>query len=81
MVKAEYDYDAKDTDELSFKEGDILTVVKLQSDGWCLGRLKGKTGVFPTNFVKKHERAPAPPPPTKPRKFLCAMLIVVTWSC
>lgn len=69
MVKAEYDYDAKDDDELSFKEGDILTIVKMESDGWCTGRLRGKNGLFPASFVKKHERAPAPPPPTKPRKF------------
>ncbi|XP_012234244.1 unconventional myosin-Ie-like [Linepithema humile] len=52
-VKALYDYDPQDLDELSLREGDIVEVLKEHEGGWWHGRLKGKTGLFPSNYVEK----------------------------
>ncbi|CAL7941782.1 unnamed protein product [Xylocopa violacea] len=48
-----YDYDPQDLDELALKEGDILEIIKEHKGGWWQGRLKGKTGLFPSNYVVK----------------------------
>ncbi|OXU30861.1 hypothetical protein TSAR_001331, partial [Trichomalopsis sarcophagae] len=52
-VKALYDYNPQDLDELELKEGEIVEVLKEHEGGWWLGRLKGKTGLFPSNYVEK----------------------------
>ncbi|EEB13134.1 myosin Ie, putative [Pediculus humanus corporis] len=51
--KAVYDYVAQDLDELSLTYGDIITIVKEHEGGWWQGRLKGKEGLFPSNYVEK----------------------------
>lgn len=52
-ARAIYDYAAQETNELSFKEGDIITVVdKITDSDWWMGELNGKKGVFPTNYVE-----------------------------
>lgn len=48
----EYDYAAEEPDELSIKKGDIIKDVSQFEEGWFIGTLQGKTGVFPDNFVK-----------------------------
>ncbi|XP_013379437.1 unconventional myosin-Ie [Lingula anatina] len=48
-----YAYDAQDTDELSFNEGDIISLIKEDPQGWWTGRLRGKEGLFPSNYVEK----------------------------
>lgn len=52
-VKALYDYTRQDVDELEFKEGNIIEVLKEHEGGWWQGRLNGKTGLFPSNYVEK----------------------------
>lgn len=47
-----YAYTAADSDELSFKEGDILYIVKEDPSGWWNGICKGKAGLFPSNYVE-----------------------------
>lgn len=51
-VIVEFDYEAKEDDELTLNVGDIITNVHPVSDGWCKGVLRGKEGMFPDNFVK-----------------------------
>lgn len=51
--KALYAYAAKDIDELTFKDGDIIEVVKEYEGGWWLGRFQGKEGLLPFNYVQK----------------------------
>ena len=53
LCKALYDYDASDADELNFKEGDIIEILTEDPTGWWKGRLKGKEGVFPNNYIEK----------------------------
>uniref|UniRef100_A0A5S6QG63 SH3 domain-containing protein n=1 Tax=Trichuris muris TaxID=70415 RepID=A0A5S6QG63_TRIMR len=52
-VRANYAYTAENDDELSFKAGDIITVLSKECEdpGWWLGELNGVQGVFPDNFV------------------------------
>ena len=47
-----FDYDAVEPDELSLKEGETIDVVKQEDGGWWEGICRGKTGVFPSNFVE-----------------------------
>ncbi|XP_061526629.1 unconventional myosin-Ie isoform X1 [Phycodurus eques] len=51
--KALYAYDAQDTDELSFNANDIIDIIKEDASGWWSGRLRGKQGLFPNNYVDK----------------------------
>ncbi|KAK7074858.1 mitogen-activated protein kinase kinase kinase 9 [Halocaridina rubra] len=51
-----YDYEAQGDDELSLHRGDIIEVlsqdVKISGDeGWWTGKINGKVGIFPSNFV------------------------------
>jgi hypothetical protein len=74
---AMYDYEARDVDELSIKEGDTIDILKerkltchsivllayinpsrfflhrTDDGGWWRGKLCGKEGLFPANYVSK----------------------------
>ncbi|XP_017753375.1 PREDICTED: unconventional myosin-Ie-like [Eufriesea mexicana] len=52
-AKALYDYSPQDHDEIALKEGDIIEILKEHEGGWWHGRLKGKAGLFPSNYVVK----------------------------
>ena len=52
-VRAKYDYEASEGDELSFHVGDIITQLSGEDDqGWCKGRLNGIEGLFPAKWVE-----------------------------
>ena len=50
----EYNYTAKESDEITLVKGAIINNIKRQSGGWWEGTLAstGKTGMFPDNFVR-----------------------------
>ena len=54
LCRALFAYQRQNDDELTLKEGDIVTIVSKESDdkGWWRGELAGKIGVFPDNFVE-----------------------------
>ncbi|XP_072546342.1 SH3 domain-containing kinase-binding protein 1 isoform X4 [Salminus brasiliensis] len=74
FCKVLFPYEAQNEDELSIKEGEIVTIINKDcaDAGWWLGELNGKQGVFPDNFVKlfipeiEKERPKKPPPPAAP---------------
>ncbi|XP_066987301.1 src substrate cortactin isoform X4 [Macrobrachium rosenbergii] len=49
-----YDYQAMDTDELSFDPDDIVTNIEKIDEGWWRGWCKGQYGLFPANYVQLH---------------------------
>lgn len=54
QAKALYQYKAQNEDELTFKEGDIITIINkdIEDKGWWKGELNGRIGVFPDNFIE-----------------------------
>ncbi|KAL1960620.1 hypothetical protein VTO42DRAFT_7199 [Malbranchea cinnamomea] len=53
-VTALYDYEAQAEGDLSFLTGDVIEVVQRTNNQneWWTGRINGKTGQFPGNYVK-----------------------------
>uniref|UniRef100_A0A8C5EXL3 Osteoclast-stimulating factor 1 n=1 Tax=Gouania willdenowi TaxID=441366 RepID=A0A8C5EXL3_GOUWI len=53
QCRALYAYDAQDTDELSFNADDTIEILTEDPSGWWFGRLRGREGMFPGNYVEK----------------------------
>uniref|UniRef100_A0A8C4QXB9 Rac/Cdc42 guanine nucleotide exchange factor (GEF) 6 n=1 Tax=Eptatretus burgeri TaxID=7764 RepID=A0A8C4QXB9_EPTBU len=53
LVRARFDFARTNEDELSFAKGDIITVTRVEEGGWWEGTLHGRTGWFPSNYVRE----------------------------
>jgi len=51
-VRGLFDYEATCDTELSFKEGDILSITEQDESGWWYAELNGKVGFIPQNYVE-----------------------------
>ncbi|XP_069835438.1 neutrophil cytosol factor 2 [Dendropsophus ebraccatus] len=51
-VKALFDYEASQPEDLSFKKGDIIKVLSKVSEEWWEGECHEKVGIFPSSFVQ-----------------------------
>eukprot|EP00499_Haloplacidia_sp_CaronLabIsolate_P010486 CAMPEP_0196776414 /NCGR_PEP_ID=MMETSP1104-20130614/4613_1 /TAXON_ID=33652 /ORGANISM="Cafeteria sp., Strain Caron Lab Isolate" /LENGTH=852 /DNA_ID=CAMNT_0042146585 /DNA_START=20 /DNA_END=2578 /DNA_ORIENTATION=- len=49
-----YDFTARQSDECSLREGQIV-VGLIQQEGWWKGEVNGKVGIFPANYVEVAE--------------------------
>ncbi|XP_012281138.1 mitogen-activated protein kinase kinase kinase 11 [Orussus abietinus] len=60
IFTALYDYIAQGEDELSLERGETVEVLSKDSkisgdEGWWTGKIRGKVGIFPANFVAEAE--------------------------
>uniref|UniRef100_A0A3Q1HZS5 Intersectin-1 n=1 Tax=Acanthochromis polyacanthus TaxID=80966 RepID=A0A3Q1HZS5_9TELE len=56
---AMYTYESSEQGDLSFQQGDIVMVTRKEGDWWT-GMVGGKTGVFPSNYVKPRDSSLGP---------------------
>ena len=59
-AKVSFSYAADNIDELSLEPGQVVEVLAEEEEGWWRGKLDGKEGVFPSNFVEIIEEAAEP---------------------
>ncbi|XP_069376621.1 rho guanine nucleotide exchange factor 7b isoform X1 [Paralichthys olivaceus] len=53
LVKARFPFQQTNEDELSFGKGDIISVSRQEDGGWWEGSYNGKSGWFPSNYVRE----------------------------
>lgn len=53
LVKARFAFQQTNEDELSFSKGDIIIVSRQEDGGWWEGSYNGKSGWFPSNYVRE----------------------------
>ncbi|CAH2223499.1 rho guanine nucleotide exchange factor 7 isoform X2 [Pelobates cultripes] len=63
VVRAKFNFQQTNEDELSFSKGDIIHVTRLEEGGWWEGSHSGKTGWFPSNYVKEIKSSEKPVSP------------------
>lgn len=51
-VRALHTFEPTEPGELAFEKGDIIKVVDRGYKDWWRGQLKGRTGIFPVNYVE-----------------------------
>ena len=52
-LEALFDFQARVPNELTFKEGDIVTLLDKHPSGMWKGELNGVVGLFPHNFFRE----------------------------
>uniref|UniRef100_H3D8N1 Rho guanine nucleotide exchange factor (GEF) 7a n=1 Tax=Tetraodon nigroviridis TaxID=99883 RepID=H3D8N1_TETNG len=53
LVKARFNFQQTNEDELTFTKGDLISVSRQEEGGWWEGTLNGRTGWFPSNYVRE----------------------------
>ncbi|KAI8881922.1 DUF500-domain-containing protein [Backusella circina FSU 941] len=53
-ARALYTFEGQQQGDLSFQEGDIITIVEKSNsqDDWWTGKINGRQGIFPANYVQ-----------------------------
>ncbi|KAM4522232.1 CD2-associated protein isoform 2-T2 [Odontesthes bonariensis] len=57
QCKVLFVYQPQNEDELELKVGDIIDIIEEVEEGWWSGNRNGKSGLFPSNFVKELENS------------------------
>ena len=52
IVRAVYNFQGENNDELCISKGDLITLTQTPDGGWYEGTLDGVTGWFPSNYVE-----------------------------
>lgn len=63
VVRAKFNFQQTNEDELSFCKGDLIQVTRLEEGGWWEGTYSGKTGWFPSNYVREIKSSEKPVSP------------------
>ncbi|XP_064206712.1 rho guanine nucleotide exchange factor 6 isoform X3 [Anguilla rostrata] len=69
MVKARFNFKQNNEDELSFNKGELICVTRQEDGGWWEGTLNGKTGWFPSNYVREIKPSEKPVSPKAVKVF------------
>ncbi|XP_053435883.1 rho guanine nucleotide exchange factor 6 isoform X1 [Nycticebus coucang] len=69
IVKARFNFKQTNEDELSVCKGDIIYVTRVEEGGWWEGTLNGKTGWFPSNYVREIKSSERPLSPKAVKGF------------
>src|SRR5690606_18725451 len=64
---AAYDYVGEDSQDLTFRAGDIIHDVKEIDANWYKGTIAGRSGIFPKTYVKIINKPATAPPSLPPR--------------
>uniref|UniRef100_A0A4X1U0Z7 Rho guanine nucleotide exchange factor 7 n=3 Tax=Sus scrofa TaxID=9823 RepID=A0A4X1U0Z7_PIG len=63
VVRAKFNFQQTNEDELSFARGDVIHVTRVEEGGWWEGTLDGRTGWFPSNYVREVKPSEKPVSP------------------
>lgn len=66
VVEAIYEYKPQQAEDLELRVGDKIQVLEHTSPDWWKGSVGSRSGMFPSNYVKKldeRKQAPSPVPP------------------
>ncbi|XP_069895751.1 rho guanine nucleotide exchange factor 6 isoform X3 [Dipodomys merriami] len=74
IVKARFNFKQTNEDELSVCKGDIIYVTRVEEGGWWEGTLNGRTGWFPSNYVREIKASERPLSPKAVKGFETAPL-------
>ena len=57
LFVGKYDYDSRTEDDLGFKKGDLLYVIKIQHADWWYAQHKdsGDKGFVPSNYIAEYK--------------------------
>jgi len=58
FVEAKADYVSSNNEDLSFKKGDIIKILRRNEDGWWDAYLNGAVGQVPSNYIKEVDTPP-----------------------
>ena len=61
LARVTFEYTPEQQDEIALSVGDVVEVLEEEDEGWWRGRLDGKEGMFPSNFVEMIKDEPPPP--------------------
>lgn len=50
-MQAQFDFSAHDGSQLPFLRGDIIEVLDYPDPNWWQGKIYGRVGLFPRNYV------------------------------
>ncbi|KAL2770484.1 rho guanine nucleotide exchange factor 7 isoform l [Daubentonia madagascariensis] len=63
VVRAKFNFQQTNEDELSFAKGDVIHVTRVEEGGWWEGTHGGRTGWFPSNYVREIKASEKPVSP------------------
>ncbi|XP_042111008.1 rho guanine nucleotide exchange factor 7 isoform X5 [Ovis aries] len=63
VVRAKFNFQQTNEDELSFSKGDVIHVTRVEEGGWWEGTHNGRTGWFPSNYVREVKPSEKPVSP------------------
>lgn len=57
LYVCKYDYESRTNDNLGFKRGNLMYIIKADDDGWWLAHSKdsGRNGYIPSNYVVENK--------------------------